>query len=170
MKKILTLGLLSFISTATLAAPQQCNTNPERGPGHWRVYEEQVCDIRTVMVDVPKTLCEYEFRDPNYNSPPPGQTEVIKINKVGHTQCEQSIGVFIDDPEYRYRNPGYNPPPQVRLNVRLSSQTHYTAQQQSTEQYNCRMEERRVWVSHCDHPGNRNDRRNGQPDGQPSFQ
>jgi len=152
MKKILFLGLLSVISTSTLAAPPQCKGTPnEHNRGHWRIYDEQVCDIRTVLIDTPKTLCEYKLN----NGPPPVQIEMFKIKKVGHIQCDASITVWVDNREHPdFRSPQgaapYGAPDRkVYRTAGLSSQTHYTAQEQKTEQYNCRIEERRVWVSHC---------------------
>lgn len=140
MKKVLTATLLSVLSAGAIAA-EQCE-NPS---GYWRTVTTEVCDTRTVYVDVEKTKCEYEYDEGN---PRDGETEIITIIKPGHVQCDASINVWVADEN----RDGGRENEDVLKRVGLSAQTHYMEQQQTTEQFNCRLEEEQVWVERCDDP------------------
>ncbi len=143
MKKILAATLFSVLSAGVIAA-EQCD-NPG---GYWRTVTVEVCDTRTVYVDVDKTRCEYEY---TIGNPRDTETKTVTLIDTGHIQCDAAINVRVPDtnrdlePDDPRSGVEY-----VSISVGLTTQTHYTEQQTSTEQYNCRLEEEQVWVESCD--------------------
>lgn len=133
MKKLLTVAILSAIST-TAVAVEQCDG------GYWRTITEEICDTRTAYIDEAKTRCEYSaqlYRDDSL--------EYVRPTYMGHIQCASSLSVTFDAEGTLYER-NMNERGEYTMNWRLSGQDHFLEQRQITEQFNCRIEERQVWV------------------------
>lgn len=147
MKKIFAISLAGLISAPVFAGP------PEHCELEQVSYEAEVCDTRTVYVDVAKTRCEYDYTvwKPGDDRRTPS-TGTVTIEKLGNVDCPYSVWVWgSDTPIFDDGEPDSR---SERTRVGLTKRTEYTEQQATTEQYNCRTETKWRMEYNC---------RNGRP-------
>jgi hypothetical protein len=121
MKKLIGLSFLSLLSSSAFAfSNENC--------GYWEYVDVEVCDTRTVYVDVPKTKCNFVLRQGA-----PFAQQFFTTYDSGHVSCPA---------EFSHPFGLYD----------LSGQEHYETQKATTEQFNCRTVQRRVWIGNSGGP------------------
>lgn len=118
MKKVLGLLFLGLLAGNVNANNNDAEAAALANCGHWEYYNVQVCDERQVPIIKEITSCEYVEK--NYSGY--GEPRELFRNYEGHIEC----------------------PTLNRFN--LIYQSHSTKTVYETEKYNCRTEQRRVWV------------------------
>ena len=141
MKKWLALSVLGLLSAPAFAGPPegQCEYETEQYE-----VEVEVCDTRTVYVDVNKTRCDYE-----------GAGHKHSTLNIGHTQCPLNIvkTILVEDDRWDDRrgdgadgrgDDEHERWEEQEVSLRLVLQNHLFYQRAVTEQYNCRTETKTI--------------------------
>lgn len=117
-----------------LSQPDFHDQIANRSCGYWDERLVRVCDYRTVLVDEPYTACHYNCVSGACGYYPPTLTRTHAANH----NCQAS---FTLGPPF---GSGGNP---IHPGVyQLNRSEQLTRQIERTEEYNCRMEHRMVWV------------------------
>lgn len=114
----------------TLSQPEFHDQVVSQGCGYWDERQVRVCDYRTVLVTEPYTACHYNR---TYASNPALFPTTVTTTHGPQHSCQYTI---------THGAPGMSP----HATYHLRSSEQLTRQVERTEEYNCRMESRMVWV------------------------
>ncbi|MEH8017614.1 hypothetical protein MN202_10235 [Rheinheimera muenzenbergensis] len=114
----------------TLTQPEFHDQVVSQGCGYWDERQVRVCDYRTVLVNEPYTACHYNR---TYASNPALFPTTVTTTHGPQHNCQYTI---------THGAPGMSP----HATYHLRSSEQLTRQVERTEEYNCRMESRMVWV------------------------
>lgn len=101
-----------------------------QGCGYWDERLVRVCDYRTVLVSEPYTACHYNR---THTSNPALFPTTVTTTHGPHHNCQYTI---------THGAPGMSP----HATYHLRNTEQLTRQVERTEEYNCRMESRMVWI------------------------
>lgn len=114
----------------TLSQPEFHDQITSKGCGYWDERQVRVCDYRTVLVNEPYTACHYNR---SYTTNPAIFPTTVTTTHSANHNCQYSL---------THGAPGMTP----HATYLLRSSEQLTRQVERTEEYNCRMESRMVWV------------------------